>query len=205
MRDRTFLVRLLLGVIIVLCLGWCVRIGYRGYAVVKTLRALGVNAVRLQEVDTLLAPGSRVVWDSTTIATVRSRAMLRAANGTEHYDSAANSRWDALLSPILRDSARFGPQKGRPIQDVPGINDAVRILTGPNAAVLVTAEFVPGADTARVIREAAKGQLYATVDSAAAGAPVIVHLHSASPPDRAEPHGELVLAIPTVIVPVLPP
>jgi hypothetical protein len=202
MRDRTVVVRVVLGAIIVLCLGWCARIGYRGYTLIKTLRALGVNAVRIQGVDTTFAPGSRVVWDSTTIATVRSRAMLRAADGTEHYDSAANARWDALLSPIQRDSARFGPQKGRPIADVPGITDAVRVLTGPNAAILLTAEFVPGTDTARVLREAAKRMLYASIDSAAPGAPVLVHLHSGPLPDRTGPHGELVLAIPTVIVPV---
>jgi hypothetical protein len=196
MRDRTLIVRGVLAVFIVLCVLWCGRIGARAYHLVTTLRSLGINAVRLEQVDTVFAAGSRVVLDSVTVATVRSRARLRAANGSEHYDSAANSRWDALLSPILRDSARFGPQKGKPIQDVPGIDDAVRVLTGPAAAVLYTAEFVPGADTARIIREA--GRLYAVVDSG--GAPVVVRLRTGRPAGVAR--GELVLALPTVIVPV---
>jgi hypothetical protein len=195
MRDRRLIVRVVLGVFIVLCMAWCARVGARAYHLVTTLHALGINAVRLEQVDTVLAPGSRVVLDSSAVATVRSRAWLRAANGSERYDSAANSRWDALLSPILRDSARFGPQKGTPIQDVPGIDDAVRVLTGPAAAVLYTAEFVPGADTVRIVREAR--QLYAVVDS---GGPVVLHLRAGRP--AGAPRGELVMALPTVIVPV---
>jgi hypothetical protein len=195
MRDRTLVTRVVLGVFIVFCVLWCARIGQRAYRLVSTLRSLGVNAVRLQQVDTALGPGSRVVWDSATVATVRSRAWLRAANGREQYDSAANARWEALFSPILRDSTRFGPQKGKPIQDVPGIDDAVRVLTGPSAAVLYTAELVPGADTARLEREAAR--LYAVVDS---GVPVTLHLRAGRP--AGAPRGELVLALPTVIVPV---
>jgi hypothetical protein len=195
MRDRTLVIRVVLGVIIVVCMLWCGRIGVRAYRLVTTLRALGNNAVRLEQVDTALGPGSRVVWDSATVATVRSRARLRAANGTEKYDSAANARWDALLSPILRDSARFGPQKGRPIQDVPGLGDAVRVLTGPGAAVLYTAEFVSGADTAGLERAASR--LYATVDS---GDPLVVHLRAGRP--RGAERGGGGVGLTTIIVPV---
>jgi len=163
---------------------------------VTTLRALGNNAVRLEGVDTALAAGSRVEFDNATVATLKSRARLRAANGSEHYDSAANSRWDALLSPIERDSSRLGPQQGTPIQNVPGIGDAVRVLTSPAPAVLFVAELVPGADATGLAREA--DHLYAVVDS---GVPVVLHIRSGRPAGAAA-RGELVMALPTIIIPV---
>jgi hypothetical protein len=193
MLQRQTIARGVLGVLIVVCVLWCGRTGVRGYRLVTTLHALAINAIRLESVDTALAPGSRVQWDSATVATLRSRAWLRAADGHEHYDSAANRRWDALLSPIERDSARLGSRRGRPIQDVPGIGEAVRVLTGAAPAALYVAELVPGADTTRLEREA--GRLYAVVDS---GSPVVVHIRSGRP--AGAPRGELVMALPTVIL-----
>jgi hypothetical protein len=197
MLQRQTIARVVLGVLIVVCVLWCGRTGVRGYRLVTTLHALGINAIRLESVDTALAPGSRVEWDSATVATLRSRAWLRAADGHEHYDSAANRRWDALLSPIERDSARLSGRRasGRPIQDVPGIGEAVRVLTGAAPAALYVAELVAGADTTRLEREAAK--LYAVVDS---GSPVVMHIRTGRP--AGAPRGELVMALPTVILPV---
>jgi hypothetical protein len=195
MPQRQLVVRVVLAALIVVCLLWCGRTGLKAYHMVTTLRALANNAVRLQDVDTALVAGSRVEWDGATLAAVRSRARLRAANGAERYDSTANAQWDALLSPIERDSLKFGPQRGTRITDVPGIGEAVGVLTGPAPAVLFVAESVPGSDGPRLMREAAS--LYAVVDS---GAPVVLHLRSGRP--AGAPRGELVMALPTVIVPV---
>ncbi|HWZ57401.1 MAG TPA: hypothetical protein VNW46_00390 [Gemmatimonadaceae bacterium] len=195
MFQRQTIARVVLGALIIVCVLWCGRTGVRGYHLVTTLHALAINAIRLESVDTALAPGSRVEWDSATVATVKSRAWLRAADGHERYDSAANRRWEALLSPIERDSARLGARRGRPIQDVPGISDAVRVLTGPAPAALYVAELAPAADTTRLQREAAT--LFAVVDS---GSPVVVHIRAGRPAGAAR--GELVMALPTVILPV---
>jgi hypothetical protein len=195
MPQRKLVLRVVLGVLIVVMALWCGRSAGRAYRLVTTLRALGVNAVRLEQVDTTLAPGSRVELDGVTVATLKSRARLRAADGTEHYDTAAATRWNALLSPVERDSARFGSRHGQPIQDVPGISDAVHVLTGPAPAVLFVGEFVPTADTARL--EADARRLYAIVDS---GPPIVLHIRSGRP--AGAPRGELVMALPPIIIPV---
>jgi hypothetical protein len=195
MVQRQLVLRVVSGVLIVVCALWCGRAGLNAYHLVTTLRALGINAVRLEQVDSALAPGSRVELDGVTVATLRSRARLRAADGKEHFDSAATSRWDAFLSPIERDSTRFGPRHGTPIQDVPGIAEAVHVLTGPAAAVLFSGELTADADTTRLKREAAS--LYAVVDS---GPPIVLRLRSGRP--AGPPRGELALALPQIILPV---
>jgi hypothetical protein len=195
MSRRTLVVRLVLGALIVAMAFWTARAATRAYRLFTTVRALGVNAVRLEGVDTALAAGSRVELDGVTIATLRSRARLRAANGREKFDTTANDRWTALLAPIERDSLRFGYQRGRRIQDVPGISDAVDVLTRPAPAALFVAEFVAGADTGRIVTGA--GALYAVVDS---GPPLVLHLRSGRP--AGAPRGELVMALPAVLLPV---
>jgi hypothetical protein len=193
--TRRLTVRVVLAVLILGMLGWCARIGVRAWRLGKTGYALAVNAERLEQVDTALAPGSRVALGGVTVATLRSSGRLRAATGSEHYDSAANTRWEALLAPIERDSARMGPRHGTRIEDIPNVDLAIAVATGPRATALFTAEFVPGADTARLKNAP---DLHAVVDS---GLPVVLELRL-TPRPTSPVRGILALAVPQIFVPI---
>src|SRR6202167_1583224 len=70
MVQRQMVLRIVSGVLIVVCALWCGRAGLHAYHLVTTLHALGINAVRLEQVDSMLAPGSRVELDGVTVATL---------------------------------------------------------------------------------------------------------------------------------------
>jgi len=193
--TRRLTIRVVLAVLILGTLGWCARIGVHAWHLGKIGYALAVNAERLEQVDTALAAGSRVELRGVTVATLRSSGQLRAATGSERYDSAANTRWEALLAPIERDSARMGPRHGTRIEDIPNVDLAIAVATGPRAAVLFTAEFVPGADTARLKGAA---DLHAVVDS---GRPVVLELQL-TPRPATPVRGLLALAVPQIFVPI---
>lgn len=187
--------RVVLAVLIVGLVGWCARIGVRAWRIGQTGYRLAVNAERLEQVDTALVAGSRVELGGVTIATLRSSGRLRAATGAERYDSAASDRWAALLAPIERDSARMGPRHGTRIADIPNVDLAIDVATGPRAAALFTGEFVAGADTARLQRAR---DLHAVVDS---GVPVVVELRL-TPRPTTPVRGILALAVPQIFVPI---
>jgi hypothetical protein len=200
LQRRKLILRIVLGVLIVLLMGWCWTAVARGVRVARTLYRLGENANRLEAVDTLPPSRSRVELDGTTVATIRSTAHLRAADAQEHYDSSASTRWESFLSPLLRDSTRLrdrtgGGFKGQQVDQVEGIEGAVDVLTGRAAANLYAAEFVAGADTARLAHDAS---LYATADSTA---PIVLRLHRTERPSG-PPRGTLLMAYPSTAVPV---
>jgi hypothetical protein len=198
LQRRKLILRIVLGLLIVILMGWCWTAVTRGIRVARTLYRLGENANRLEAVDTLPPPASRVELDGSTVATIRSTAHLRAADAQEHYDSSASTRWESFLSPLLRDSTRFrtkGGFKGQQVDQVEGIEGAVGVLTGRAAANLYAAEFAAGADTARLAHDAS---LYATADSTA---PIVLRLHRTQRPSG-PPRGMLLMAYPSTAVPV---
>jgi hypothetical protein len=198
LQRRKLILRIVLGLLIVILMGWCWTAVARGIRVARTLYRLGENANRLEAVDTLPPPASRVELDGSTVATIRSTAHLRAADAQEHYDSSASTRWESFLSPLLRDSTRFrtkGGFKGQQVDQVEGIEGAVGVLTGRAAANLYAAEFAAGADTARLAHDAS---LYATADSTA---PIVLRLHRTERPSG-PPRGMLLMAYPSTAVPV---
>lgn len=199
LQQRKLTLRVVLGVLIVLLMAWCGHTVLRGYHIARTLYRLGENANRLEGVDTLPPADSRVELDGATVATLRSTARLRAATAHEQYDSSAVGRWESFLTPMLRDSLRIrnraGGFKGQQVSQVEGIEGAVGVLTGPASARLYAAEFVPGADTARLAHDAS---MYAVVDS---GSAIVLHLRTTDRPGG-PPRGVLLLAYPSATVPV---
>jgi hypothetical protein len=99
-------------------------------------------------------------------------------------------RWPALIAFITRDSARFARERNGP---TPGIAAAQRFLTSPDAGELYLAEFVVGADTARLVHDST---MYATVDSSTG--PIIVHVHP-GPRPAGPVRGVLFMGPPTAL------
>ncbi len=194
-RRRRTNFRIVIGVVIVFMLAWCYSIGRRLTTLVQTGKTLAHGSSRLERVDTVLAPGSRVEFEGATIADLRSTGHLGPAAAHPQIDTVALfQRWPALTAFITRDSARFkaADRQG----PTPGLDGAAGFINSPNAGDLYLAEFVAAADTAHVAHDTT---MYATVDAPPdTAAPIILRLHR-GPAPAATPRGELFIGPPTAL------
>ena len=185
---RQINIRIIAGIVIVLLLAWCYSIGNRIFTL---WHGLARASSRLERVDTTLAPGSRVEFNGTRVADLRSTGHLGPAASHPDIDTVALlQRWAALTAFIHRDSARFSKDRNGP---TPGIATAERFLLRPDAGDLYLGEFVAGADTTRLAHDST---LYATLDSTAG--PIVLRLHLGPPPSSPE-RGQLLIGPPTAL------
>jgi len=192
LRRRRTNLRVVLGIIIVLLLAWCYSIGTQVASCFHQSSDLARGSSRLERVDTMLAPGSRVEFDGTTIADLHSTGHLGPASAHPSIDTVALlHRWPALVAFVHRDSARFAVSDQR--GPTPGISAAFQFLTSADAGDLYLGEFVTGADTARLSHDTT---LYATIDSSSG--PIIVHLRQGPHPPGSM-RGQLFIGPPTSV------
>jgi hypothetical protein len=189
LRRRRTNIRVIFGIVILLLVAWCYSIGSRMASLVHQGSDLARGSSRLESVDTVLAPGSRVEFNGATVADLRSTGHLGPASAHPNMDTIALfHRWPALIGFIQRDSARFaGADRRGP---TPGIAAAKGFLTGTDAGDLYLGEYLAGADTARLAHDTT---MFATIDSLA---PLVVRLHN-GPHPSGPMRGELFIGPPT--------
>ena len=185
---RQINIRIIAGIVIVLLLAWCYSIANRVFTL---WHGLARASSRLERVDTTLAPGSRVEFNGTRVADLRSTGHLGPASSHPEIDTVALlQRWGALTAFIRRDSARFSNDRNGP---TPGIATAERFLLSPEAGDVYLGEFVAGADTARLAHDST---LFATIDSSVG--PIVLRLHPGPHPSAAI-RGQLFIGPPSAL------
>jgi hypothetical protein len=185
---RQINIRIVAGIVIVLLLAWCYSIGNRVFSL---WHGLARASSRLERVDTTLAPGSRVEFDGTRIADLRTTGHLGPASSHPDIDTVALlQRWGALTAFIQRDSARFSKDRNGP---TPGIATAERFLLSSEDGDLYLGEFISGADTARLAHDST---MYATIDSSTG--PIVLRLHP-GPSPSGRVRGQLLIGPPTAL------
>ena len=185
---RQINIRIIAGIVIVLLLAWCYSIGNRIFTL---WHGLARASSRLERVDTTLAPGSRVEFNGTRVADLRSTGHLGPAASHPDIDTVALlQRWAALTAFIHRDSARFAKDRNGP---TPGVASAERFLLRSEAGDLYLGEFIAGADTTRLAHDST---MYATLDSSTG--PIVLRLHPGPAPSGSV-RGQLLIGPPTVL------
>ena len=185
---RAINIRIIAGIVIVLLLAWCYSIGNRIFTL---WHGLARASSRLESVDTTLAPGSRVEFNGTRVADLRSTGHLGPAASHPSIDTVALlHRWETLSAFIQHDSAKFSKDRNGP---TPGITTAEHFLLSPEAGDLYLGEFVAGADTARLAHDST---MYATIDSSAG--PIVLRLHP-GPHPSGQVRGQLFIGPPSAL------